>query len=71
VNIHLPDDGESPWRPTFAPSVRRSVVVMKRTLWLLMLAFALLLLAVGGWAVNGVRWTLSGPRRARGRLATA
>ena len=44
---------------------------MKRTLWLLILAFALLLLAIGGWAVNGVRWTLSGPRRARGRLATA
>ena len=44
---------------------------MKRTLWLLILAFALVLLAVGGWAVNGVRWTLSGPRRVRGRLATA
>lgn len=44
---------------------------MKRTLWLLILAFALVLLAVGGWAVNGVRWALTGPRRARGRLATA
>jgi hypothetical protein len=44
---------------------------MKRTLWLLILAFALVLLAVGGWVVNGVRWTLSGPRRRRGRLATA
>jgi hypothetical protein len=44
---------------------------MKRTLLLLIFAFALLLLAVAGWTVNGVRWTLSGPRRARGRLATA
>ena len=44
---------------------------MTRTFWFLILAFALLLLALGGWAVNGVRWTLSGPRRARGRLATA
>jgi hypothetical protein len=44
---------------------------MKRTLGLTILAFALLVLALGGWVVNGVRWTLSGPRRARGRVATA
>jgi hypothetical protein len=43
---------------------------MKRSPLLLVLALVLVVLALGGWAVDGVRWALSGPRRARGRLAT-
>lgn len=71
TKIHLQDDDESPLRPTFVVEPDRNVDHMKRTLWLTILAFAVLLLALGGWAVNGVRWTLSGPRRARSRPATA
>jgi hypothetical protein len=44
---------------------------MKRWLLLSLLAFGLLLLALAGWAVQGVRWTLTGSRRRRTRLATA
>jgi len=44
---------------------------MKRTLLITILAFGLLVLAVGGWAVQGVRWTLLGSRRRRERLVTA
>ena len=43
---------------------------MKRTLYLTILALGLLVLALGGWAVQGVRWALPG-RRQRRRLATA
>jgi hypothetical protein len=42
---------------------------MKRSPLLVLLALALVVLALGGWAVDGLRWALSGPR-ARGRLAT-
>jgi hypothetical protein len=42
---------------------------MKRTLLILLLAVGLLLLALGGWAVQGARWALSGGTRRR-RLAT-
>ncbi len=42
---------------------------MKRTFLILLLALGLLLLALGGWAVQGARWALTGGAR-RGRLAT-
>jgi len=41
---------------------------MKRRLILFLLALLVLLLAIGGWAIAGVRWALTG-RRAR--VATA
>jgi hypothetical protein len=44
---------------------------MKRLVLLILLALGILLLALGGWAVQGVRWTLAGGRRRRTRLAPA
>ncbi len=44
---------------------------VKRWLLLTVIAFGLLLLALAGWAVQGVRWTLTGSRHRRGRLAAA
>jgi hypothetical protein len=44
---------------------------MKRWLYILVLAFGLLLLALGGWAVQAVRWSVTAPFRPRRRLATA
>ena len=44
---------------------------MKRWLLFALLAVGLLLLALAGWAVQGVRWTLTGQSRRRSRLATA
>jgi len=44
---------------------------MKRLLLFTVVAFGLLLLALAGWAVQGVRWTLTGSGRRRARLATA
>jgi hypothetical protein len=44
---------------------------MKRMLLLILLALGLLALAVGGWAVQGVRWTFGLGRDRRERLATA
>jgi hypothetical protein len=44
---------------------------MKRTLLLVLLALGLIMLAVGGWAIQGLRWTLGGRRDRRERLATA
>lgn len=35
---------------------------MKRRLLFLALALAIVLVAVGGWAVDGVRWALTGSR---------
>ena len=52
-------------------AVRRSLRDMKRLLLLFLLALGLLLLALGAWAVQGVRWTLTGSRRRRDTLATA
>jgi hypothetical protein len=49
----------------------RSVHVMKRTLLIALLALGLILLAVGGWTVQGLRWVLGGGRNRRERLATA
>ena len=47
-----------------------SVLIMKRWLLFTLLAFGLLFLALAGWAIQGVRWTLTGSRR-RTRLAPA
>jgi hypothetical protein len=42
---------------------------MQLKLWIVVIGLALLLLALGGWAVDGLRWALrGGPVR---RLATA
>jgi hypothetical protein len=42
---------------------------MKGRAYLLLFCIGLVLLAVAGWAVDGVRWALTGSRRPR--LATA
>ena len=47
----------------------RSVRRMQLKLWIIVIGVALLLLALGGWAVDGIRWALrGGPVR---RLAPA
>jgi hypothetical protein len=69
--IHLWDDDESALRPTFAAARLPRVAHMKRWFYITLIAFGLLTLALGGWAVRGVRWTLTAPRRQRGRLAPA
>ncbi len=50
---------------------RRNVRDMKRWFLFVTVALALLCLALAGWAVQGVRWTLTAPRRRRMRLAAA
>jgi len=44
---------------------------MKRLLLLILLALGLLLLALAGWTVQGLRWTAGRGRRRRGRLVPA
>ncbi len=44
---------------------------MNRYLLFTIVALGLLLLALAGWAVQGLRWTFSGRRRRRGRLVPA
>jgi hypothetical protein len=44
---------------------------MKRGLLITLIAVGLLMLALAGWAVQGLRWTLTGSRRPRTRLAHA
>jgi hypothetical protein len=70
VQIHLPDDDESASRLRFPRGRDPRVVDMKRWLYLTILALGLLVLALGGWVVQGVRWARPG-RRYRRRLATA
>ena len=54
------------------PAGRRPKLIhMKRTLLITLLAVGLVTLALLGWAVQGVRWTLTGSRRTRTRLAPA
>ena len=36
---------------------------MQRNLFFLVLALAVLALAIGGWTVQGLRWTLAAPVR--------
>ena len=56
----------------FTPAAQpRNLGDMKRRLLFALLALALLLLALAGWAVQGLRWAVGGESRRRGRLATA
>jgi hypothetical protein len=50
---------------------RPRLIDMKRRLLITLLAVGLVTLALLGWAVQGVRWTLTGSRRPRTRLAPA
>jgi hypothetical protein len=43
---------------------------MKRRFWIVTIAFALLILALLGWTVEGVRWATTGSRHRR-RLSPA
>jgi hypothetical protein len=36
---------------------------MKRKLFFILIVTGLILLALGGWAIDGLRWTLGGSRR--------
>jgi hypothetical protein len=55
--IRLEDERESSARPMEDAGRIRSLVVMKRRLLFTVLAVALLVLAVGGWLVQGIRLT--------------
>jgi len=44
---------------------------MKRRFWIITIALALLLLALLGWTMDGMRWALSGSRQRRPRLTPA
>lgn len=48
----------------FGESVSSLIRMRRRRLSFLLLALLLLVLAIGGWAVEGARWALTG-RRAR------
>jgi hypothetical protein len=69
--IRRKDEAGSAARPMLPSGPRRSVHLMNRHLLLILLAFGLLLLALAGWTVQGLRWTVSGRRRRRGRLVPA
>lgn len=45
------------------PGRRRSVARMKRRLIFFLLVTGLLLLALGGWTIQGLRFAVSGRRR--------
>jgi hypothetical protein len=44
---------------------------MKRRFWILSIALALILLALLGWTVEGIRWATTGSRRRRPALSPA
>lgn len=44
---------------------RDTVVVMKRSVYVVLITLVILLVAVGGRAVDGVRWLARGSRRSR------
>ena len=44
---------------------------MKRRFWILSIALVLLLLALLGWTVEGIRWATTGSRQRRPSLAPA
>lgn len=44
---------------------------MKGRVYLIVFALGLVLLALGAWAVDGLRWALTGSRTRRPRLAAA
>jgi hypothetical protein len=45
--------------------------VVKRHIYIALIALALLLVALGGWTVEGARWLSTGSRSRRPRLAPA
>jgi hypothetical protein len=53
--IRLKEDGESSAAPMCADPRLRRLAHMKKRLYLLLLVTGLLLLAVGGWTVQGLR----------------
>ena len=55
--IGLRDEAGSSARPTKENRRLRSLVDMKRRLLFTVLAFGLIVLALGGWLVQGLRWT--------------
>lgn len=44
---------------------------MKKRFWILIIALALLVLALLGWTVEGIRWATTGSRQRRPSLAPA
>jgi hypothetical protein len=48
------------------PAGLASLVVMKRGFFLTFLALLVLVFAVAGWTVRGLRWTVAAPARAFG-----
>ena len=44
---------------------------MPGRVYILLVLLALVVLAVGGWLVDGVRWAAARPRPHHGRVATA
>ena len=57
MKISLAADGGSSFRPMEDRGPVRSLVGMKRRMLFTTLALGLLVLAVAGWVVQGVRWT--------------
>jgi hypothetical protein len=49
----------------------RNLRLMKARAYLIVFLLGLVLLAIAAWAVEGVRWALTGSRERRPRLATA
>jgi hypothetical protein len=60
--VRAADPGSSE-RPMAPPGRGRSVALMKRRLIFFLLVTGLLLLALGGWTIQGLRFAVSGRRR--------
>jgi hypothetical protein len=64
ATIRPRDDGESAVWPTpctaQSPSLR--VMKMKTKMWIALLGMLLVLLALGGWAVDAIRWPFASAR---------
>lgn len=56
---------------TIASLPGRNLRLMKGRAYLMVFLLGLVLLAIAAWAVEGVRWALTGSRERRPRLATA
>jgi hypothetical protein len=54
------DDTRSLPRPTRRATGRRSVRPMQLKLWIVVIGLALLVLALCGWVIEGLRWALHG-----------
>lgn len=59
----LQGEAGSSQRPMSPTGEHRSVAPMKRRLLIMLFITGLILLALGGWSVRGLRWTLSGGAR--------